>query len=81
MRDFNAIYNRIYNSFIMQSMKKINSFLKSAKLSYHNALLMTTFQLENLTEENSGYNFKILSKNDEAFVPCKEFKYFFNICQ
>ena len=39
MYDFDVIYNWIYNGFIMQSMKKINSFLMSAKLSYHNALL------------------------------------------
>ena len=39
MYDFDVIYNWIYNGFIMQSMKKINSFLRSAKLSYHNALL------------------------------------------
>ena len=36
---FDFIYNWIYNVAIMQSMKKINSFLGSAKLSYHNALL------------------------------------------
>ena len=37
MYDFNVIHNWIYNGFIIQSIKKINSFLRSAKLSYHNA--------------------------------------------